>query len=221
MTPTATAHSTRARGDYHGEEGPREALRARLPYLCSIGLSESPHLCDHRCMLTVDEQRFYRRLRPGAAKVGHRINRIENAVESGWPDVLVRTDMDLHVWLELKIAKGPNARIKVRPEQISWAEDHSGAGGRVWLLAQNSRNPDQMWIIDHTEIRERAEIGCLGAKCLAIRHFPRLLRRFAGEKIVLQYQNPTLVEERQELDFTPKRGLGARTVLSPLCGSGI
>lgn len=164
-------------------------------------------------MLTADESRFYKRLRPRAEAIGVRINRLENEVEPGWPDVLVRGEHDLHIWLELKIAKGPNARIKVRPEQLNWIESHGQRGGCAWILAQNERSPDYMWLIHHRHARRCAKSGCRGRKQIKINQFGDFLRKRMGYDVNLQSANPAPVQVRSKLDFTPSRGIVRRAFL--------
>lgn len=166
--------------------------------------------------MDTDERKFYKKIRPVASKMELRISRMENEIEAGWPDVLVRGESDVHIWLELKVTRGPNARIKVRPEQINWAEDHYAHGGRVWLLAQNRYNTDQFWVVDAPNIRRAAADGCLDSPCYPMRQLSNLLFSWQGIYANLQPENPTLTQERSGLDFTPKRIIVSRAVLSRL-----
>lgn len=163
-----------------------------------------------------DERRFYEKIRPLASKMDLRIGRLENAVESGWPDVLVRGEPDIHIWLELKIAKGTQAKIRVRAEQINWAEDHYALGGRVFMLALNNLNHSQFWMIEAPQIRKAAVDGCLGLPCYPIRRIPQLLMRWQGYYVDIQPENPTSSKERPKLDFTPKRVIVTRAAMSRL-----
>jgi hypothetical protein len=165
-------------------------------------------------MMTPDEGRFYKRLRPRAVEIGVRINRIENEVEPGWPDVLVRGERDLHIWLELKIAKGPNARMKVRPEQLNWIEAHGAEGGIAWILAQSELHPDYMWLISHKSVRRCAKSGCRGRMMIPISKFGDfLLRRMGHASVKLQHADPAPSRVGSGLDFTPSRGIVSRAVL--------
>lgn len=163
-------------------------------------------------MLTIDEARFYRQLRGPTIRMGGRINRLENAVESGWPDVLIRFYPDLHIWVELKIAKGSKAKIKVRPEQINWAEDHRGQGGRVYLLAQDAKDPDWFWLVSPEEIRRCSKEGCLGQPRYELRKWPQLLRSWMGHHD-LQPENSTPAEERSRVAGASQADSGAGAVL--------
>lgn len=171
--------------------------------------------------MNVDERRFYGKIRPVASKMELRISRIENEIEAGWPDVLVRGEGDVHIWLELKVTRGSRFKIKVRPEQINWAEDHYSHGGRVWLLAMNRFDSNQFFVVEAPEIRRVAEEGCLGLPCYPIRQLPNLLFSWQGIYVDLQSENPTSAEKRSALDFTPKRVTIAGAVLSRLRADGI
>jgi hypothetical protein len=170
--------------------------------------------------MDTDESKFYNRLRRPALDLGLLVNRVENEIESGWPDVLFRTDYGLHLWVELKVTTGPNARIKVRPEQINWAEEHHAHGGRVFLLAQNRYDLDQLWIVEPTELRSVAENGCLSCECYDRRFWPMIFMGWMGIYVNLQSANPTPPEKRTKLARSAKAGLGGRTVLPELLSSG-
>lgn len=159
-------------------------------------------------MLTIDEARFYRQLRGPTIRMGGRINRLENAVESGWPDVLIRFYSDIHIWVELKIAKGSKARIKVRPEQINWAEDHRGQGGRVYLLAQDAKDPDWFWVVPPEEVRRCSKQGCLGQPRIELRKWSQLLLSWMNTRD-LQPKDPPPAEERPRLDRPAQADTGA------------
>ena len=73
--------------------------------------------------------------------VGGRMDRVENGVVDGMPDVST-TAASIDVWLELKyVAKWPsraNTRVLgdkgLRPEQINWHLRHARAGGSSWVV---------------------------------------------------------------------------------------
>jgi hypothetical protein len=165
-------------------------------------------------MSTLDEKRFYVSVRRSAIRVGLNPGRLENAVDDGWPDVLLRGQDDLHIWVELKIAKGPNARIKVRPTQINWAEEHAGRGGIVHILAWNSRDKTQFWHVEAGDFRDCSRNGCLSQKCYAMSQMSRLFRQWIGDDVNLQPQDPTLAESRSWVGTKAKRVVIERTKLS-------
>lgn len=166
--------------------------------------------------MTTDEAKFYRRLRPQVLNTGAVINRVENALESGWPDTLTRAKLDRHIWVELKIAKGRKAKIRVRPEQINWAEDHAAMGGVVYLMAQNENNPNQAWVIPASGIRHASIHGCLGYPCYHRRQWTALFQTWMGIHADLQSEDPTPPEKRPQLEFTPKRAIVTRAAMSRL-----
>lgn len=71
-----------------------------------------------------------------------RITRIENAVDSGTPDVQGTLDGG-SFWMELKAVARPAlrdtcllSRMNLKPEQISFLHKESQAGGLAWVLLQ-------------------------------------------------------------------------------------
>jgi hypothetical protein len=172
-------------------------------------------------MHTENEQRFYERIKTRVLKTGAAIDRIENTSSDGWPDVLVRTDVAEHIWLELKVAKGLQKTIKVRATQISWAEDHHARGGIVRLLAQDPSNPRKFWVIHPKVLRERAKTNCLGSPYYDLDDIPSLMKRWTGDHVNIQQSRPALAKERPALDFTPKRVVVTRAAMSALRRSRI
>jgi len=153
--------------------------------------------------------------------VGLLVNRIENSVESGWPDVVMRGDGNLHVYAELKIAHGPNARIAVRPEQMNWAEEHATIGGIVHGLALCELDPNFFWVIKHDRLRRANTEGCLDEECFHIRHLPQVILGWTGVYVNLQPANPPFVEERSRLAKAKSRVSISRAALQILRRSGI
>lgn len=172
-------------------------------------------------MFTKDEARFYRSVRRAGRSAGLLVNRIENSVESGWPDVIMRGDGNLHIYAELKIAKGPNALIKVRPEQINWAEEHAQIQGIVHALALCERDPHYFWVIPPARFRRAASEGCLEEDCYSIRHLPQLILKWTGSHVNLQSTNPPFVEERSRLAQAKSRVSISRAAMQILRRSGI
>ncbi len=68
------------------------------------------------------------------------LQRIENAVGSGAPDVEGQLLHRGQFWIELKSAarpkKGGPVRFKVRDSQVEWMRRRCLIGGRAWLLLQ-------------------------------------------------------------------------------------
>lgn len=176
----------------------------------------------HACgMFTKDEARFYRSVRRCGRSAGLTVNRIENSVESGWPDVVMRGAQNLHVYAELKIAKGPNALIKVRPEQINWAEEHAALNGIVYALALCERDPHFFWVIPPDRLRRAAAEGCLDEKCFHMRHLAHVILQWTGVHVNIQPQNPPFVEERSRLAQAKSRVSISRAALQILRRSGV
>lgn len=178
-------------------------------------------LC-HACLMsTLDEGRLYRRMRPLAKALGLVPSRMENVAESGWPDVILRGDGNLHIYSELKIAKGPRGLITVRPEQIAWAEKHHDLGGKIWLLAWWERNDNQIWCVPAHQIRHAATHGCMDQPCYAMRHLGSLILSWTGSYVNLQQEDPAPIPKRSGLAFTPKRCIISGAALSRLQEHGI
>lgn len=176
----------------------------------------------HACwMFTKDEARFYRSVRRSGRSIGLTVNRIENSVESGWPDVILRGARNFHAYAELKIAKGPNALIKVRPEQINWAEEHAELNGIVHALALSERDSRFFWVIPPHRFRRAASEGCLDEECYSIRHLPQVILRWTGVDVNIQPQDPPFVEERSRLAQAKSRVSISRAALQILRRSGI
>lgn len=75
------------------------------------------------------------------AKTNLDMNRIENSVMSGMPDVEGHYKNTGQFWLELKMAKRPaRATTKVRPKvregQVEWLTKRWHLGGNAWILLQ-------------------------------------------------------------------------------------
>lgn len=155
--------------------------------------------CNDRVMVSVIEKRFWPTVRRAAMSAGMIADRLENSVDDGWPDVLVRGDDNLHIWIELKIAVGPKARIKVRPGQINWAEDHAARGGIVRLLARDARSPNIIWVVNPSRIRACAKYGCVGEPCYDQSLLPSLIRRWSGERVILQQAHPPSSQSRPRM----------------------
>lgn len=66
----------------------------------------------------------------------YRVERVENLVGEGMPDVSMTVD-GADVWVELKVRR--RGRVKFEPQQPSWHERHRGAGGAVFVLVREAR----------------------------------------------------------------------------------
>lgn len=172
-------------------------------------------------MLLRDEETFYKSVRRSGRAAGLTVNRMENEVESGWPDVIMRGEGNYHAYAELKIAKGPNAWVEVRPEQINWAEEHYGLNGIVHMLALCELDRTVFWVVPALRIRHVSKNGCLGEECYSMRHLPMVIQRWTGVYVNLQQTNPAFVAERSGLARAKSRVLISRAAMSILRGAGI
>ncbi len=68
------------------------------------------------------------------------IQRVENLVGSGAPDVEGKLREGSQFWIELKSAARPKRdgpiRFKVRDSQVEWMRRRVAVGGQAWLLLQ-------------------------------------------------------------------------------------
>lgn len=172
-------------------------------------------------MFTKDEARFYKSVRRAGRAAGLKVNRIENSIEAGWPDVVMRGAGNLHVYAELKIAHGFQAKIKVRPEQINWAEEHAELDGIVNALALCEPDPKFFWLIPPHRLRRAAVEGCLEEECYPIRVLPMVILRWTGSYVAIQPENPPFVQERSRLARAKSRVSISRAALQILRRSGI
>jgi hypothetical protein len=89
------------------------------------------------------EQRLYDAMKRNCV----RLERIENGVNTGTPDVhCIRcaTPRGLTVWIELKVVTTPKRvttplikRDRMRRDQIAWHLSYASAGGRSFILARD------------------------------------------------------------------------------------
>ncbi len=68
------------------------------------------------------------------------LQRVENSVGSGAPDVEGKLRRGGQFWIELKSTARPKrdgpVRFKVRDSQVEWMRRRAAVGGRAWLLLQ-------------------------------------------------------------------------------------
>ncbi len=68
------------------------------------------------------------------------IQRVENSVGSGAPDVEGQLRFAGQFWIELKSTVRPKrdgpVRFKIRDSQVEWMRRRTAVGGKVWLLLQ-------------------------------------------------------------------------------------
>lgn len=99
------------------------------------------------------------------------LNRVENSVVSGYPDVEGYLRERGQVWIELKVAKlsGGRVRTKVRDKQVEWHRRRAQAGQRSWFLVQVGKHrymlngkwakdlqigPTEYWFTSHATLVE-------------------------------------------------------------------
>lgn len=66
----------------------------------------------------------------------HQIERIENLLGAGTPDVLMIIEGHC-VWVELKVRR--RGRVCVQPGQPAWHQRHAAAGGTSFVLVKGDR----------------------------------------------------------------------------------
>lgn len=162
-------------------------------------------------MITITEQKFWKSIRRTVDRLGWWAERVENTVSGGWPDVVVFTPTARTIMAELKVAKGPKARIKVRAEQPLFAERISKLPGKnlqFFFLVIDDRRRGEFWVLTDKNIRLAMKHGILhpdvGAQKYSTKSLALCLRRWNGENVYIQQADPTPVEKPSGLDFLPE-----------------
>jgi hypothetical protein len=108
-----------------------------------------------------------RELRP----LKHHIQRVENAVAKGVPDVEGCID-GRAFWCELKVAypmSGGQVRVRIEQSQVNWAIRRCRAGGRSWVLVRvtgrtwRDNRHYLVWGADAQELRQPIGLNRLAA----------------------------------------------------------
>ena len=117
---------------------------------------------------TTPEARFSQRVRLALQKYGCAVERIENRVNLGIPDMLVGVDGQF-VLLELKaITRG--LAVSLRPHQVAFLTRHGRAGRRCFVLihdAGTTKRPATVSLYAGTQAMELADIGLRAAPVMA------------------------------------------------------
>lgn len=76
---------------------------------------------------------------------GHHVQRVENAVKLGTPDVEGHIEGGLPFWIELKVARElvrtPQVRVETTVHQVFFATKRWAVGGNSWYLIRVGRYP--------------------------------------------------------------------------------
>ena len=119
-------------------------------------------------MPTTPEARFSRRVRIALQEQGCAVERIENRVNLGIPDMLVGVGSRF-VMLELK-AVSRGLAVSLRPHQVAFMVRHSRAGRPCFALvheAGTARRPPMLHLYAGAQALELAEIGLRAAPVMA------------------------------------------------------
>lgn len=135
-------------------------------------------------------------------------------MSSGWPDLIIRDARGVHLWLELKICKGLNDRIKVRPEQINWAEDHASIGGLTIVFAKCGDS--HFRAVDPQHLRLASKSGCLSMPLYSLSDLGRVVRHRMGYHVNLQQSDPASIKGRAGLGEKARSGSRRRTIVPRL-----
>lgn len=104
------------------------------------------------------EQKFYQQVQSHLPRSAH-CCRIENAIESGMPDVSVCLGGH-EVWIELKCYE--KGRVLIRPAQNAWCHRRAAAGGHVMIVALHPIGNVHVWIFPHIEVSPHDKYLCVG-----------------------------------------------------------
>jgi len=111
-------------------------------------------------MPSTPESRFSQRVREGLKSQGCAVERIENRVTLGMPDMLVGL-ADHFVMLELKaITKG--LAVNLSPHQVAFLTRHGRAGRRCFVLTRdegNTKRPPSVALYSGLQAFELAQAG--------------------------------------------------------------
>jgi hypothetical protein len=119
-------------------------------------------------MPTTPEARLSRRVRIALQEHGCAVERIENRVNLGVPDMLVGIGPRF-VMLELK-ALTRGLAVELRPHQIAFLTRHSRAGRPCFVLvhdAGSTRRPSMLHLYSGSQALELAEIGIRAAPIMS------------------------------------------------------
>ena len=119
-------------------------------------------------MPTTPESRFSRRVRIGLQEQGCAVERIENRVNLGIPDMLVGIG-DMFVMIELK-ALTRGLAVDLRPHQIAFLTRHARAGRPCYVLVHDAgtvRRPGSVALYAGLQALELAEIGLRAAPIMS------------------------------------------------------
>ena len=103
------------------------------------------------------EARLWQSVKNSLGRVGDRLDRIENSVGSGYPDVNVTFDSE-DIWIELKAPKEPkrkttplmtsNGNHCLLDSQINWFIRHRQADGIAFILVRTDK---RLMLVDGTK----------------------------------------------------------------------
>ena len=117
---------------------------------------------------TTPEARFAQRVRLALQKHGCAVERIENRVNLGIPDMLVGIGGQF-ILLELK-ALTRGLAVSLRPHQIAFMTRHGREGRRCFVLvhdAGSSKRPASVLLYAGTQALELADVGLRAAPVMA------------------------------------------------------
>lgn len=116
--------------------------------LCGNGCFK-PSKSNNAITMNHPERDFYNYLRPKF--LGH-VQRIENTVGSGMPDVNF-CSFGIETWVELKVAIQPKGEVWLRKEQFAWSMRRASCLGRVFVVALNQ---DMVWVWKYPDVQVEA-----------------------------------------------------------------
>ncbi len=109
------------------------------------------------------ESQFWAHIRDTNKSLGAYLERVENSVSLGMPDVHGVWELT-SFWLELKVGEDLGDRIrarKVRPEQVTWQMNYAALGGKVATLVRVRSGRSPLDYLVHPLNLERLKSGKL------------------------------------------------------------
>lgn len=138
--------------------------------------------------MRMKEQRLWDTMRRKKPCGFGKLERVENGVGSGMPDVYcVPAHGTDECWVELKAPIAPKRRQTrvlggegLNPAQVNWHLEHAGLGARSFILIRD--NLGRLWLIDGNMAHEANEMDAAALNENAIaRDWPTIFKALGGE----------------------------------------
>lgn len=72
------------------------------------------------------------------------------------------------------------------------------------MLAQDNSAPDFFWIIEADDVRRCIDEGCMDCGYYPIKQLHRLMQKWSGKNVKMEYADTPAPTSRPRLAFTPR-----------------